>query len=159
MFSSAVIQWVTSKDNAGTTSETSSRGSGALRKPTNEPSPVPSFEAGIMHHSQPLGSADVSLVATARSSGCVDEDETFSSAARITNLDSVIVTTTIKHESRPCDQGFDAMPTVVVEASGGERPSCKQRGDGRLGKFLSQELDIAKGASQQDQEQYHILRL
>lgn len=146
MFSSAIIQWVTSKDNAGTSSETSSGGSGAFRKPTNEPSPVPSFESGTMHHSQPLSSAGVSLVATARSSGCVDVDETFSSAARVTNLDFVIVTTTIEHESH----GIDTMPAIVVEASSGERPGYKQRGDGHLDKFLNHELDIARGASQQD---------
>jgi hypothetical protein len=107
LFSVIVIQWVTSKDNAGTVSSTSS---GEARRSRDLSSGVNRISTPSELHETPSSTlADISLVPTRRRSREVDRDDPYErktpngDGAKVINNPSstVMVTTTIKREVRP----------------------------------------------------------
>ncbi|KAM0257839.1 hypothetical protein ACHAQJ_004143 [Trichoderma viride] len=107
-----VIQWVTSKDNAGTVSSTSS---GEARRSRDLGSGVNHISTPSELHETPSSTlADISLVPTRRRSREVDRDDPYERkipesdvAKMIINPSStVMVTTTIKREVRPRSYDF-----------------------------------------------------
>ncbi len=109
LFSAIVIQWVTSKDNAGTSSTTSSGGGHADNgaRGNGPRDGITGITRGctpcLHHHSPPSTPAEMSLVTTARCSrGDCDEESCDSAAtAKLSATDrlGVMVTTTIERQS------------------------------------------------------------
>lgn len=115
LFSAIVIQWVTSKDNAGTSSTTSSGGgnadNGVRHVPQRDGStgPTRGYAARQRNNSPPSTPAEMSLVTTARCSHGDYDEETWDSTTgpKLSGPDrpGVMVTTTIERQSTPIGRG------------------------------------------------------
>ncbi|KND94298.1 hypothetical protein TOPH_01014 [Tolypocladium ophioglossoides CBS 100239] len=116
LFSAVVIQWVTSKDNAGTSSTTSSRGA-IVRRDAMGPGSIRGATPCDFHSTPPPSTAaDISLVSTARSSPYRDY-ATDGPGTDPRHPSSVVVTTTIRHESQRGGQVF-SLADLGAGASG-----------------------------------------
>ncbi|KAL7781962.1 hypothetical protein V8C43DRAFT_327507 [Trichoderma afarasin] len=124
LFSAIVIQWVTSRDNAGTISSSSSdeaRRSRDLGSGMNRIS-TPSE----LHETPSSTLADISLVPTRRRSRGADDvdphdhDTPDTSAAKVISKPSsaVMVTTTIESETRPRSYNFNRLTKESSKACG-----------------------------------------
>ncbi|KKP07443.1 hypothetical protein THAR02_00505 [Trichoderma harzianum] len=124
LFSAIVIQWVTSRDNAGTMSSSSSdearrsRDLGSVMNRISTPSEL--------HETPSSTLADISLVPTRRRSRGADDvdphdhDPPDTSAAKVISkpASAVMVTTTIESETRPRSYNFNKQTKESSKACG-----------------------------------------
>ncbi|UKZ80458.1 hypothetical protein TrVFT333_008219 [Trichoderma virens FT-333] len=124
LFSAIVIQWVTSRDNAGTVSSTSS---GEVRRSRDLGSGMNRISTPSELHETPSSTlADISLVPTRRRSRGADDVDLHdhgtpeTGAAKIVNkpASTVIVTTTIESETRPRSDSFTGPAKASSKACG-----------------------------------------
>ncbi|UKZ54678.1 hypothetical protein TrVGV298_008490 [Trichoderma virens] len=124
LFSAIVIQWVTSRDNAGTVSSTSS---GEARRSRDLGSGMNRISTPSELHETPSSTlADISLVPTRRRSRGADDVDLHdhgtpeTGAAKIVNkpASTVIVTTTIESETRPRSDSFAGPAKASSKACG-----------------------------------------
>lgn len=123
LFSAVVIQWVTSKDNAGTSSTTSSDGRNG-RVDANAPVRHNGLAPTDDHCTPPSTPAEISLVTSCRPRR-ESYDEHASKARQAAG--AVVITTTIKRESKPNDHAFDTPASDDDEGPGyrgSQRMSC-----------------------------------
>ncbi|KAK5997008.1 hypothetical protein PT974_02357 [Cladobotryum mycophilum] len=121
LFSAAVVQWVTSRDNAGTISSGGSSRDGKAHRDLG-PGHVRTFTPSELQATPPSTVTDISLVATKINSRADDidddDDDILDSVERANkNNTSVVVTTTIKHESKPREIELEPRPPMPVRSS------------------------------------------
>lgn len=124
LFSAIVIQWVTSRDNAGTMSSNSS---GEARRSRDFGPGINRISTPSELHETPLSTlADTSLVPTRRRSPGTDDVDPHdggpsdASANKVADKPSnaVLVTTTIKSETRPRSYSFIGQPRESLRGCG-----------------------------------------
>ncbi|KAL7963619.1 hypothetical protein V8C34DRAFT_300122 [Trichoderma compactum] len=152
LFSAIVIQWVTSRDNAGTVSSSSS---GEARRSRDLGSGMNRISTPSELHETPSSTlADISLVPTRRRSRGADDvdphdhDTPDTSAAKVISkpASAVMVTTTIESETRPRSYNFTGLTRESSKACG--RGCLMSRGSGLADdSFFSPQTKITAGGS------------
>ncbi|CAM1504203.1 Fc.00g017940.m01.CDS01 [Cosmosporella sp. VM-42] len=126
LFSAIVIQWVTSKDNAGSANSPISSANAGEPNPRPRPNSFPdrpfSAAPGISPHSPAGTDAEMALVPTRRSSSDRSDD-----LPKIPSPASVVVTTTIRRQSNPCNIPFDDIKLEEEGYAGYGFPSRQAR--------------------------------
>ncbi|CAH0059519.1 unnamed protein product [Clonostachys solani] len=159
LFSAAVIHWVTSKDNAGTSGSVSSHGGAGNGFPDNNAAGTPprrhNGNSGSDTEPPPSTMDEIALVTAARStasrrhSDFDDDDDVDSQADAVLSKaanpkGTVVVTTTIKRESRPNGGGISIGAGGVGDHGYQHSPRMARAGDG----FSKPQTRISGGSPQ-----------
>ncbi|TWU78715.1 hypothetical protein ED733_006301 [Metarhizium rileyi] len=120
LFSAAIIQWVTSKDNAGTSTASSASGAVNGRETFGHDFARP-LTPGAAHSSATSTTVELSIIPLTQSS-----KHTATQSGAAANAGSVMVTTLIERESKPCGDGGDFQHLPMGVPSGRDYSAAEE---------------------------------